>query len=263
MSETMDTALITGGSSGIGAAFARKLAAAGYDLVLVARREDRLAALADELTQAHRVRVEPLPADLTLEADVERVAGRIADLPTLDLLINNAGFGAEGRFALADLDPQLAMIRLHVLASVRLTRAALPGMLARGRGGIINVASLAGFMALPGAATYCATKGYLITFSRALQDELRGTGVRVQALCPGFTRTEFHGRQASSAASRVPGFLWMSADAVAEASLRALARGRTICIPAWGNRLLKLLGASPLAGRIVGIRRAPSHVPGT
>ncbi|MGC8781165.1 MAG: SDR family NAD(P)-dependent oxidoreductase [Anaerolineae bacterium] len=244
-------ALITGASSGIGAAFARRLAAAGYDLVLVARRGDRLAALADELAQAHRVQAEPLPADLTTDADVARVADRIAALPALELLINNAGFGAEGRFALADLDPQLDMIRLHVLASVRLTRAALPGMIARGRGGIINVASLAGFMALPRATTYCATKGYLITFSRALRLELRGTGVRVQALCPGFTRTEFHARQSSSAAARLPGFLWMSADAVAEASLRALARGQTICIPGWGNRLLKMLGASPLADWIL------------
>lgn len=245
------SALITGGSSGIGAAFARKLAGRGYDLVLVARRGDRLAALADELAQAHRVRVEPFPADLTDEADVARVADRIAALSELELLINNAGFGAEGRFAVADLDPQLAMIRLHVLASVRLARAALPPLIARGRGGIINVASLAGFMALPGAATYCATKGYLITFARALQLELRGTGVKVQALCPGLVRTEFHARQSASTAARLPGFMWMSADAVAEASLRALAHGCTICIPGWGNRLLKVLGTSFLADRLL------------
>ena len=179
------TALITGASSGIGAAFARKLAVAGYDLALVARRGDRLEALAAELETAYGIRAETLVADLTDEGDVERVAGAIAAISNLELLVNNAGMGAEGRFYQAEIGPQLDMIRLHVLASVRLTRAALPGMVERGRGGIINVASVAGFMALPENVNYCATKGYLITFSKALQLELIGTGVRVQALCPG------------------------------------------------------------------------------
>jgi hypothetical protein len=240
------TALITGASSGIGATFAQKLAADGYALVLVARRADRLELLAAELRQRHAIPVETISADLTVADDVERVAGRLAELPDLDLLVNNAGFGVEGRFAQADLDPQLEMIRLHVLASVRLTHAALPGMIARGRGGVINVASLAGFMALPGAAQYCATKGYLITFSRALALELRGAGVRVQALCPGLTHTEFHASQRGGSTGQMPEFMWMSSDAVVEASLRGLAAGQVICIPGWGNRILKLLGSSPL-----------------
>jgi short-subunit dehydrogenase len=244
-------ALITGASSGIGAAFAWKLAAAGYDLVLVARRADRLDALAGELRQRHACAVEVLPADLTVAGDVERVAGRLAELPGLDLLINNAGFGVEGRFAQADIGPQLAMIRLHVLASVRLTHAALPGMTARGRGGIINVASLAGFIALPGAVSYCATKGYLITFSRALNLELTRSGVTVQALCPGLTHTEFHARQRSASAARLPEFMWMSAEAVVEASLAGLARGQAVCIPGWGNRVLRRLGSNPLAELIL------------
>ena len=240
------TALVTGASSGIGAAFARKLAAEGYNLVLVARRSDRLEALADELRRRHAVAVEVLPADLTIAADVERAAGRLAELPGLELLVNNAGFGVEGRFAQADISPQLAMIRLHALASVRLTHAALPGMVARGRGGVINVASLAGFMALPGAANYCATKGFLITFSRALNLELRRSGVTVQALCPGLTHTEFHANQRGGATTQMPEFMWMSAEAVVEASLRDLAAGRAISIPGWGNRILRLLGSSPL-----------------
>jgi hypothetical protein len=240
------TALITGASSGIGAAFARRLAALGYDLVLVARRGDRLEALAAELRQAGSVQVEVLPADLTQETDLRRVEARIADLPALYLLINNAGIGAEGRFHEADIGPQLAMIDLHVLASVRLARAALPGMVGRGRGGIINVASLAGFMALPGNVTYCATKGYLITFSKALALELARTGVRVQALCPGFTHTEFHADLRKFDKSKTPGILWMTADAVVEASLTGLARGQVVCIPGLGNRLLGLLGSSPL-----------------
>ena len=240
------TALITGASSGIGAAFARKLAALGYDLTLVARRGDRLAALAAELEAAYGIRAEVLIADLTDEDDVERVAGAIAAIPSLELLVNNAGMGAEGRFYQADIGPQLDMIRLHVLASVRLARAALPGMVDRGRGGIINVASVAGFMALPENVNYCATKGYLITFSKALQLELAGTGVRVQALCPGFTHTEFHDDLREFDKARTPKILWMPAEAVVEASLRGLARGEVVSIPGIGNRLIAAIGSSPL-----------------
>jgi uncharacterized protein len=240
------TALITGASSGIGAAFARKLACLGYDLVLVARRADRLEALAHELRQANPIQVEVIPADLTDEDDILRLETRIAGMPNLALLVNNAGVGAEGRFYEADIGPQLDMIRLHVLASVRLARAALPGMVARGRGGIINVASVAGFMALPDNVTYCATKGYLITFSKALHLELAGTGVRVQALCPGFTHTEFHDDLQEFDKSRTPAILWMPAEAVVDASLRGLARGKVVCIPGFGNRLIAAIGSSPL-----------------
>ncbi len=243
---TPATAAITGASSGIGAAFARKLAALGYDLVLVARRGDRLTALAAELEGAYGIRAEMLVADLTDEGDVERVAETIATIPNLELLVNNAGMGAEGRFYQADIDPQLDMIRLHVLASVRLARAALPGMVERGRGGIINVASVAGFMALPDNVNYCATKGYLITFSKALQLELIGTGVRVQALCPGFTHTEFHDDLREFDKARTPKILWMPAEAVVDASLRGLARGEVVCIPGIGNRLIAAIGGSPL-----------------
>jgi short-subunit dehydrogenase len=219
--------------------------------VLVARRADRLELLAEELRQRHAIPVETISADLTVAADVERVAGRLAELPDLDLLVNNAGFGVEGRFAQADLGPQLEMIRLHVLASVRLTHAALPGMIDRGHGGVINVASLAGFMALPGATQYCATKGYLITFSRALNLELRRSGVTVQALCPGLTHTEFHAHEGSASAARLPEFMWMPAEAVVAASLAGLARGQAVCIPGWGNHLLRLLGSNPLAELIL------------
>ncbi len=244
---TPATAAITGASSGIGAAFARKLAGLGYDLVLVARREDRLAALAEELERAYGIRAEIVAADLVREDDVERVAARLAALPDLELLVNNAGAGGEGRFCEADIGPQLDMIRLHVLASVRLAHAALPGMVERGRGGIINVASLMGFMALPGNVQYCATKGYLITFSRALALELAGTGVRVQALCPGLTHTEFHDDLRKFDKTKFPAILWMRAEAVVDASLQGLARGETVCIPGFGNRLLVMLGSSPLA----------------
>ena len=184
-------ALVTGASSGIGAAFARKLASQGHDLVLVARRQQRLASLADELHEQFCVNVEVLVADLTDAIDVGRVERRIAELRPLDILVNNAGFGIAGKFAETQVDRHLAMIHVHVLASVRFSRAALPGMLARGQGAIINVSSIGAFMPKPGDVTYCATKAYLNTFSEALQAELRGTGVQIQALCPGFTHTEF------------------------------------------------------------------------
>jgi short-subunit dehydrogenase len=237
------TALITGASSGIGAAFARRLAAEDYDLILVARREQRLAALAAELGGRHGVVAQSLAADLTEPAGLEEVEKYVASRDSVDLLVNSAGFGARGDFAQVDLHRQLEMIQLHVLASVRLARAVLPGMIERDRGGIINVASLSAFITLPGDATYCATKAFLVSFSQALHEELRETGVRVQALCPGFTRTEFHGVEQlpESDLARIPAVLWSPADEVVAASLRALPRGPVVCVPGWKNRVIVAL----------------------
>lgn len=237
---TPGTALITGASSGIGAAFARLLAARGYHLTLVARREDRLSALAAELHGQYPITAEILVADLSKPADAERVESRIHELEGLDLLINNAGFGAPGQFIERDLGIQLDMIHVHVVASVRLSRAALPGMIARRQGGIINVSSIAAFVPMPGNATYSATKAYLNVFSEALQAELTGTGVQIQALCPGFTRTGFHHTPEYEASDRyqIPGLLWMSAREVAAGSLEALAQGQVIYVPGRKNRFL-------------------------
>jgi short-subunit dehydrogenase len=248
-------ALITGASSGIGAAFARRLAADGYDLTLVARREERLAVLAGELGEHYGAVVQCLLADLSESAALEQVEQRVAALPELDLLINNAGFGTRGSFAESDVRRQSQMIQLHVVASTRLTHAALPGMVARRHGGIINVASLAAFIALPGDAVYNATKAYLVSFSRTLREELKGTGVRVQALCPGFTRTELHSAQGlpESELARVPAMLWLRAEEVVGASLRSLGRNQAICVPGWKNRVilyLARLGVVELALRI-------------
>jgi short-subunit dehydrogenase len=228
-------ALVTGASSGIGAAFARSLAADGTNLIVVARNADRLEALAEELRAAHAVEVRTLPADLTTAAGrqlVEETAGRHEHL---DLLVNNAGFGTAGDFATLDADGEEREIQLNVLALVRLTRAALPGMLARGRGTIINVSSMAGFQPSPYNATYGATKAYVNSFTEALAEEVRGTGVRVQALCPGFTRTEFQDR-AGIDASSLPNFAWMTADEVVTESLRALAAGPGVFVPGFTNR---------------------------
>jgi short-subunit dehydrogenase len=170
------TALITGASSGIGAAFARQLAPQGFHLILVARRKERLAALAADLQGHYPVSAEVLDADLSEPADIERVERRIAELDSLDLLINNAGFGAPGSFAETELATQLTMIDVHIIASVRLCRATLPGMITRRRGAIINVSSIAGLVPIPGSATYSSTKAYLNVFSEALQAELKGTG---------------------------------------------------------------------------------------
>ncbi|HEX3730147.1 MAG TPA: SDR family NAD(P)-dependent oxidoreductase, partial [Opitutaceae bacterium] len=188
-------ALITGASAGIGAVFARRLAERGHDLILVARREDKLREVARELEAAHGIRCEVLAADLVSDEGQAGVAERIAAVP-LDLLINNAGFGSRGFFHLADLAVQERMHRLHVLATMRLTHAALQGMVARGRGAIVNVSSVAGFFATPGGASYSATKAWMNCFTEGIALELRllRSPVKVQALCPGFTYSEFHDR---------------------------------------------------------------------
>ena len=244
------TALITGASSGIGAAFARTLAAEGYDLLLVARRAERLAALAAELRQQHGVTVETLAVDLATPAGIAQVAQRITHLPNLTLLINNAGFGLKGPFWDVDLARQQAMIQLHVQATVALCHAALPGMLAHRHGQIINVSSVAAFGPLPGNATYMPTKAYLNNFSESLALELQGRGVQVQALCPGFTYSEFHdtAEYAGFNRRRYPGFMWMTAEAVAAHSLAALRRAQppVVFVPGRVNRLLTLIQRSRL-----------------
>jgi short-subunit dehydrogenase len=233
------TALITGASSGIGAAFARALAARGYDLILVARRAERLERLAKELKAACGVSVEAMPADLTREEDLAAVERRISAEPRLNLLVNNAGFGTRGRFFELDLESQDRMHRLHILATMRLTRAALAGMVARDRGGVINVSSVAAFTASPGGVSYHATKAWINHFTEALALELAAAGsqVRLQALCPGFTHTEFHDVMGVDK-KVIPGGWWMAPEAVVAASLRGLERGKLIVVPGLRYRLL-------------------------
>jgi hypothetical protein len=251
------TAVITGAAGGLGAAFARHLAARGYDLLLVDRREERLTALAADLRRQPAIRADVQVADLSRAADVDRLAARLAADAELTVLINNAGFGTRGAFATADLDRQLAMIDVHVTASVWLTRVVVPGMIDRRRGAIVNLASVAAFVPTSGSVTYDATKAFLIAFSQALHAELRGTGVRVQALCPGFTDTEFHetGDYAGFDKSRIPHWLWMSADDVVVASLRALHRDQPVCVPGRLNQLIVGLARSGVLPPI--LRRLP------
>lgn len=246
-------ALVTGASAGIGESFARRLARDAFDLTLVARSQDRLVALARELEDERGIRAEVRAIDLTDEKALSELAEGLAQQPP-DLLVNNAGFGSMGRFA--ELDPVVEdnEIRLNVLALSRLTRAVLPGMLERGHGGIINVSSLAGEAPAAFNATYGATKAFVTSFSEALYEELRDSGVKVQALLPGFTRTGFQDR-AGVDPSAVPDFAWMTADAVVEASLAALEKGDAVCVPGLGNRVLGLVERTvprPLIRRLIG-----------
>jgi short-subunit dehydrogenase len=234
-------AVVTGASAGIGKEFCRQLSRRGYDLLVVARDAARLETLKRELEADAQLSVDVFPADLTVDDDVTRLAGLIAGSPRLELLVNNAGFGIQG--ALVDASParQEAMLRLHTLAPMRLSQAALPVMLGNGQGGIINVSSVASFLYSAGNVNYCATKAYLTTFSEGLASELSGTGVRVQALCPGFTHSEFHQRMAADI-SDLPSWMWLSPRQVVSSSLRSLSRGRpVVCIPGVRYKLMVLL----------------------
>lgn len=232
---------MTGASAGIGREFCEQLAARRYDLLLVARDAARLADLAADLGRRFGVNAESFSADLSREEEVTRLVRRIADSPGLTLLVNNAGFGTRGGLVETEPSEQEAMLRLHVLAPMRLTQAALPILLRSRSGAVVNVSSVASFIYSAGSVNYCATKAYLTTFTEGLAVELRGTGVQAQALCPGFTRSEFHRRMKVSS-DRLPAFMWMQAPAVVRVSLRALDRGGpVVCIPGLRNRLLVVL----------------------
>lgn len=230
-------AVVTGASAGIGQAFAERLAREAWDLVLVARRRDRLDELAAQLRAAHARRVEVLVADLTAPEGLRAVEARIAEEPTLELLVNNAGFGTSGPFAELDRDGEEQELRLNVVALLRLTHAALEGFRARGHGSVVNVSSLAGFQPAPYNATYAASKAFVNSFTQAISEELRGTGIRVQLLCPGFTRTEFQD-VAGVSKGEIPDFAWMEPEAVVAASLGGLRRGELIVIPGAGNKVM-------------------------
>ena len=244
-------ALITGGSAGIGREFAEQLGGRGYDLILVARNADRLAEACAELQAQYGVAAEAIAADLADDDAVSRVVERIGREERLALVINNAGFGTKGSLLRADPARQEAMVRLHVVAPMRLTQAAIRAMAPRRHGAVINVASVAAFLASPGNVNYCATKAYLVVFSQGAAAELDGSGLYVQALCPGFFTSEFHQRMELSREQigAIPRWLWLDKRAVVAESLRALdRRGPVVCIPSRRYKLIApLLRLTPNA----------------
>jgi uncharacterized protein len=232
------TALITGASSGLGEEFARQLASRGYNLIISARRENLLTQLAETLRLSYPIDVLVHPADLSQMPGIDSLTERVKSLPRLDLLINSAGFGTVGMFHQVDPQKELSMLNVHMVAPVMLSRAALPGMLSRRQGGIINVSSIAGLIPIRNVL-YHSTKSFEIQFTEILQVELRGTGVHVQALCPGYTVTGFHDTSEYTQFTRrsVPRFLWLTSEMVVRESLDSLPKDRLYCFPGFTSKV--------------------------
>ena len=245
------SALITGASSGIGEAMAHQLGQAGVSMVIVARRRDRL----DDIARRYR-QVEVIDADLTTGRGLALVEARLTvpDRP-IDLLVNNAGFGTTGDFHTQDPDRMADEIALNIAALTRLSRTALGVMVPRGYGYLLNVSSVASFQSAPRLAVYAATKAYVTSLTESLHDEVRSSGVKVTALCPGLTRTEFQSVSGGGRSTKYPAFAWTSADLVARTGLRDVAKGRVISVPGTLYRgLVAVSGVVPrsLSRRLVG-----------
>jgi uncharacterized protein len=254
-----NTALVTGASSGIGAAIARELASRGYSLALVARREERLRSLATDLTSEHGVAAETIACDLADPEERERLADELpARGRAVEVLVNNAGFGHQADFATSPRERMVEMVRVNVEAVVDLTGRFLGRMVERGRGSVINVASTAAFQPLPGSAVYAASKSFVLSFSEAIRTELRGTGVTVTAVCPGPVRTEFTEVAGfGGVEDRTPSAVWMSAEDIAKHAIDGAANDRRVVVPGVLNRATALAGqhspralALPLISRI-------------
>jgi len=229
-------ALVTGASAGIGRELAKVLAREGHDLVLVARRQAELEELAGTLKEQYGAAAQVVAADLAVPDAAAKVLAEVGPDPRIDVLVNNAGFGGHGAFASRDRDSDLRMVAVNITALTDLTKLVLPGMVARGRGRVLNVASTAAFQPGPFMAVYYASKAYVLSLSEALAEELSGTGVTVTCLCPGVTDTEFHAVAGTDAQPLTQGMLSMSAASVAEAGYKAMMRGKRVEIPGLHNK---------------------------
>lgn len=234
-------ALVTGAASGIGAAFAARLARRGYSLWLVDKDGEPLATVTRDLQTRHEVDIVPIVADLRRETDQDAVVDVIANLPALDLVINNAGFGEPGGFHKIPPENHAGMLLVHVMAPIRFSRAAVPEMIARRKGAIINVCSLMQYVRVPGNTMYGATKSFLQIFSEQLRLDVQPHGIEVQALIPGYTRSGFGDTEAyrNSPRAGIPPVLWLSAEDVVDASLHQLGSGRLRCVPGRINRVIE------------------------
>jgi short-subunit dehydrogenase len=232
------TALVTGASSGIGEAIARELAGRGFGLTLVARRAERLQQLAAELSGADGPRVEVIDADLAQTSDRDRLADRIDELGlTVEILVNNAGYGDRHHFADADREWLVGMVRVNCEALLDLQARYLPGMVERGRGAVINIASTAAFQPIPGTGTYAATKAFVLSLSEATHVEVRGEGVAITAVCPGPVKTEFvEAAGLDAAEDNLPEIFWTDVADVARAAVDGAAKGRRVVVPGVMNR---------------------------
>lgn len=228
--------LVTGATAGIGRAFAVRLASQGWDVVLVARDEERLKELSATLSGTYSVRAEPVRADLSTESGVEMVEARLRG-SKINLLVNSAGLSLNTSFLKSTVDKELYLLSVNVQAVMRLTLAALPGMVSRREGGIINVSSVSGFGASMPGSTYPASKAWVTHFSESIALSVARHGVKVMALCPGFTRSEFHSR-AKIDMSKTPEWMWLDASRVADDALRDLRKGRIVSIPDWKYKAL-------------------------
>jgi uncharacterized protein len=243
-----ERALVTGASAGIGAAYVRALAAQGTNLVLVARNVERLEKLAQECRTDRGVDVEVLAADLSDSRQLAQVENRLSGSPRLDLVVNNAGIGTFGAFHQHTVDDELREIDVNVGALVRMTHAAVASMTRHGSGTVLNISSIMALAPFPGSATYAASKAFVSSFSEALHEELRGTGVSVTVALPGIVETEFMERADAHHLDGVPGFVSLKPEFVAQATLRAARKGKAVSIPGFGYRIVAaLVGATPRA----------------
>lgn len=244
-------AIVTGASSGIGLAYAELLASNGYDLCLVARRGERLEALGRKLSQAHGVDANLAVCDLADRDQVRELCERIAKEEQLEILVHNAGFGVHGEIGVADSVKLSAMVDVHVTSTVALCSAAAPLLRKRGKGAIVIVSSIAGWLTGAGSATYCATKSFETSFAISLGKELKSAGVAVQALCPGYTRTEFHDTPEYAQWNRdsVPKILWSTPQAVVRYSWERLGKS-PVCVPGWLNRVVVAVGRNEMVSRL-------------